>query len=301
MVKHCLSLADLGAGALEAILEEAVRLKKERLELSHRRSLKGRSVAVVLEKPSTRTRLSFEVGIQELGAQPVVVMAEHSQLGRGETLEDTARMLSRFVHAVVCRTSAHQRLETLAAHASIPVINGLSDSFHPCQVLADLQTVRENFQTPWSELNIAWIGDGNNMARSWVVAAGLLGFKLTVASPSGFALDAAWAAKTGRGHVALVEAPEAAVAGAHVVTTDVWTSMGQEAETAARLAAFSGFEVNDALMAQADKSSIFLHCLPAHRGEEVSSAVIDGPRSRVWDEAENRLHAQKALLLYLMR
>ncbi len=301
MVKHCLSLADLGAGAIEAILEEAARLKQERLEPGYRRALKGRSVAVVFEKPSTRTRLSFEVGIHELGAQPVIVMAEHSQIGRGETLEDTARMLSRFVHAVVCRTSAHQRLETLAAHAAIPVINGLSDAFHPCQVLADLLTVRESFSEPWSALKVAWIGDGNNMARSWAVAAGLLGFKLDVASPQGFALDEAWTTKVGRGHVSLVKTPEAAVTGAHVVTTDVWTSMGQEAETAARLAAFAGFEVNDALMAQADEASIFLHCLPAHRGEEVSAAVIDGSRSRVWDEAENRLHAQKALLLYLMR
>lgn len=301
MVQHCLTLADLGKPAIESILQHARQLKEERARATPHRLLAGRSVGVLLEKHSTRTRISFEVGIQELGGFAVMLDAQNTQLGRGETLDDTARMFSGYLHAVVYRTSAHARLEALAEASRIPVINGLSDDFHPCQVLADLQTLREHFAQPWSELSVAWVGDGNNMARSWVVAAGLLGFELRIATPEAYALPEADIARWGQGRVKALRDPAEAVAGAQVVTTDVWASMGQEAESARRLSDFGGFCVDAALMGKADPQAIFLHCLPAHRGEEVSAEVIDGARSAVWDEAENRLHAQKALLVYCLQ
>lgn len=299
MTRHLRTLADLSAEELVEVLDRADELKRVRGTKAHPKPLSGRSVAVLLEKASTRTRLSFEVGIFELGGQPVTLMSKDTQLGRGEPVADTARMLNRYVDAVIYRTFGHDRIDALAKHAKIPVINGLSDSFHPCQVLADLMTIRENNDGRLKDLRIAWVGDGNNMAHSWILAAGILGFELRLACPpqhhpADSVLERGEA--LGAGNITVVDDIEDAVADADVVTTDVWASMGQEDEATERRQAFAGFSVDERVMGLAKRSVIFLHCLPAHRGEEVSAAVIDGPQSRVWDEAENRLHAQKALL-----
>ena len=296
--RHFRTLLDLGADGLAAVLERAAQLKRLRGLPAHPRPLAGKTVAILLEKSSTRTRLSFEVGVHELGGMPTTLISRDTQLGRGEPIEDTARMLARYCHAVVYRTHAHANVERLAAASSIPVINGLSDTYHPCQLLADLQTVRESFGT-LDGVRVAWIGDGNNVANSWILAAGLVGLDLAIACPEGHdphpdAIRVA--SQLGRGSLRVVRSPEEAARGARVVTTDVWASMGQEDEVTERQSAFEGYVVDDALMHVAAKDAIFLHCLPAHRGEEVASSVIDGPASRVWDEAENRLHSQKALL-----
>jgi len=302
MTRHFLTVSDLSRDELIEVLDRAAELKALRGTSGHPQPLRGKSVAVVFEKASTRTRLSFEVGIHELGAQPVTLISKDTQLGRGEPIEDTARMLSRYVHGVVYRTFGHDRLETLARHASIPVVNGLSDKFHPVQLLADLMTIREQFGPALEDIRVAWIGDGNNMAHSWIVAASVARFELVLACPAGYQPDPQVLAEArDRGaRVRVVERPEAALDGAGVVTTDVWASMGQERETAERQRAFAGFIVDDASMKRASSDAIFLHCLPAHRGEEVSASVIDGEQSRVWDEAENRLHTQKALLEWLI-
>jgi ornithine carbamoyltransferase len=284
-------------------------LKRLRGTPEHPRPLQGKSVAIVLEKASTRTRVSFEVGVFELGGLPVTLLAKDTQLGRGEPLEDTARMLSGFVHAVVYRTFGHEKVQTLAEHASIPVINGLCDRYHPCQLLADLQAVQEDLGTEdLRGVPVAWIGDGNNVAHSWINAAALTGLDLRLACPEGYLPDAQVVARaeevarqTGLGgRITVVRDPVQAARGARVVTTDVWASMGQEAEHAERARVFAPYLVDASLMAHADPRAIFLHCLPAHRGEEVAAEVIDGPASRVWGEAENRLHAQKALLEHLL-
>jgi ornithine carbamoyltransferase len=232
----------------------------------------------------------------------VTLISKDTQLGRGEPIEDTARMLSRYVHGAVYRTFGHDRLETLARHASIPVVNGLSDKFHPVQLLADLMTVRECFGPTMDALRVAWIGDGNNMAHSWIAASAVAGFELALACPSGYQPDdkVLTDARRRGANICSYARPENALEGASVVTTDVWASMGHETETAERERAFSGFTVDDDAMKRAAEDAIFLHCLPAHRGEEVSASVIDGPQSRVWDEAENRLHTQKALLEWLV-
>ncbi len=303
MTRHFLTVSDLSRDELLAVLDRAAELKALRGTPEHPQPLRGKSVAVVFEKASTRTRLSFEVGIHELGALPVTLISKDTQLGRGEPIEDTARMLSRYVHGVIYRTFGHDRLEALAAHATIPVVNGLSDRFHPVQLLADLMTIRESFGPTLQGVRVAWVGDGNNMAHSWIESAAVAGFELVLACPDGYRPDEqvlAGARKRGAS-VHLVERPEEALDGAAVVTTDVWASMGQEAEATARQQAFSAFMVDDAAMKRAAANAIFLHCLPAHRGEEVSASVIDGPQSRVWDEAENRLHTQKALLEWLIR
>ncbi len=299
MTRHLRTLADLSASELISVLDRADELKRLRGTEAHPKPLSGMSVAVLLEKASTRTRLSFEVGIFELGAQPVTLISKDTQLGRGEPVEDTARMLSRYVNGVIFRTFGHHRIDALATHATIPVINGLSDSFHPCQVLADLMTLRENNGGQLKGVRVAWVGDGNNMAHSWILAAGILGLDLRLACPpqhrpADSVLERGEA--LGAGSIAVVDDIEDAVADADVVTTDVWASMGQEDEVTERREAFAGFSVDERVMGLAKPAAIFLHCLPAHRGEEVSAAVIDGPQSRVWDEAENRLHAQKALL-----
>ncbi|MCB9593163.1 MAG: ornithine carbamoyltransferase [Sandaracinaceae bacterium] len=295
MTRHFLSLLDLEAEELTALLDRADVLRAER-GTTKERPLEGKTVVVLLEKASTRTRLSFEVGIHELGGRPLTLIAKDTQIGRGEPLPDTARMLSGYAHGVVFRTSGHDRVEQLAAHASIPVINGLSERYHPCQLLADLQTVRA--ERPLAGTRVAWIGDGNNMAHSWILAAARTGMSLRLASPEHYAPapDIVGLAESLGADVEVVVDPREAVEGAHVVTTDVWASMGQEDENAERQRAFRDYQVDAALMGRADASAIFLHCLPAHRGEEVSADVIDGPASRVWIEAENRLHAQKALL-----
>jgi ornithine carbamoyltransferase len=302
MMRHFLTISDLDRDELLHILDRAAELKALRGTPEHPHPLQGKSIAVVFEKASTRTRLSFEVGIHELGAQPVILNSQDTQLGRGEPIEDTARMLSHYVHAVVYRTFGHERLEALARGATIPVVNGLSDQFHPVQLLADMMTIRQNFGPSLEGVRVAWIGDGNNMAHSWIASAAVAGFELELACPPGYQPDdQVLADAIARGaKVRLVERPEEALDGATVVTTDVWASMGQEGEAAERQRAFSGFIVDDAAMKRASSDAIFLHCLPAHRGEEVSPSVIDGRQSRVWDEAENRLHTQKALLEWLI-
>ncbi len=302
MTRHFLTVSDLSREELLALLDRAAELKALRGTPDHPKPLQGKSIAVVFEKASTRTRLSFDVGIQELGAHPVTLLSKDTQLGRGEPIEDTAHMLSRYVHGVVYRTYGHDRLEELAKHATIPVVNGLSDKYHPVQLLADVMTIQQSFGPKLDGVRVAWIGDGNNMAHSWIVSAAVAGFDLVLACPSGYQPDEQVLrdARDRGAEVRVVERPAEALEGARVVTTDVWASMGQESEAAKRRAAFSGFLVDEAAMRGAEPDAIFLHCLPAHRGEEVSASVIDGPQSRVWDEAENRLHTQKALLEWLI-
>jgi len=255
---------------------------------------------MVFAKSSTRTRVSFEVGALQLGGHALFLSSRDIQLGRGEPIRDTARVLSRMVDGIMIRTFAHADVEELAKFATVPVINGLTDLLHPCQILADMLTMVEAFGTLEGK-TVAWIGDGNNMCHSWLNAAGVLGFELRVACPVGYRPDQAiWDANASRTSLLMTDDPAEAAAGAHVVTTDVWASMGQEEEAAIRAQAFQGYLVDEALMARADRDAIFLHCLPAHRGEEVTEAVFEGPQSRVWDEAENRLHVQKALMATLM-
>lgn len=298
MMRHFLTLDDLGRDGLLALLDRSAELKRLRGKSTHPRPLAGKSVGILLEKSSTRTRLSFEVGVYELGGLPITLKTGDIQLGRGETIEDSARMFSRFLHAVVFRTFGHDRVQRLAEHSTIPVINGLSDTHHPCQILADLLTMRERLGRV-SELKVAWVGDGNNVAHSWIEAATLLGFELRLACPEGYDPQGeilAHARRRGRGEVVLLRDADEACRGADVVSTDVWVSMGQEGEAGARAQIFGAFAVDERRMALAAPHAIFLHCLPAHRGEEVTAGVIDGVQSCVWDEAENRLHTQKALL-----
>ena len=266
-----------------------------------KKPLAGKTLAMIFMKSSTRTRVSFEAGTFQLGGHALFLSPRDVQLGRGEPIADTARVLSRYVDGIMIRTFAHQDVEELAKYADIPVINGLTDLVHPCQVLADLLTVRQHLTRKLEDLVVAWIGDGNNMANSWINAAYRFGFELRIACPEGYEpadhlLERARKTTT----VTITRDPAEAARGAHVVNTDVWASMGQEDEQKQRERAFRGFPVDAALMKTADKSAIFLHCLPAHRGEEVSADVIDGPQSRVWDEAENRLHVQKAIMAALM-
>jgi ornithine carbamoyltransferase len=296
--RHFLTLTDLTPVELAALMVRAGELKAAHHRGERATPYAGKVLAMLFEKSSTRTRASFEAAWTHLGGHTMFLSPRDIQLGRGETVEDSARVLSRMVDVLVVRTFSHGRLELFAAHSAVPVINALTDRFHPCQLLADILT--------WIECHgdirgrtAAFIGDGNNVCQSWMEAARLFGFRLRVAAPTGYrpetALQAAYA-----DCVQVLDDPAAAVAGADAVITDVWASMGQEDETAARVQAFAGFQVNAALMAQAAPGAIFMHCLPAHRGEEVSADVIDGPQSVVWDEAENRLHAQKALLELLL-
>lgn len=293
-----LSLEDFTPQEIRHLLQLAVTLKGSPRPV---RPLDGKALAMIFRKSSTRTRVSFEVAIHQLGGFGVFLSDRDSQLGRGEPIPDTARVLSGYVDAIMVRTFGHAEVVELAAHSAVPVINGLSDLLHPCQLLADLLTVREEFGPELEPLRVAWVGDGNNMANSWLNAASLLGFELRLACPEGYDPDPEILARaSGRGRILLTRDPREAVEGAHVVTTDVWASMGQEDEAAGREEAFRSFQVDDMLMGGARPDGIFLHCLPAHRGEEVTASVIDGPRSRVFPEAENRLHAQKALLVELL-
>ena len=264
------------------------------------RPLDGKSLAMIFRKSSTRTRVSFESGMTQLGGHALFLSDRDSQMGRGESVYDTANVLSGYVDGIMIRTFGHDEVLELAKAASVPVINGLTDLLHPCQVMADVFTMVEEFGPELGGLRVAWIGDGNNMANSWINAALRFGFGLTLACPEGYDPAAEIMGRGGDGGVTVVREPLAAAEGAHVVTTDVWASMGQEEEQASRESAFVGFAVDQATMGAADPEAIFLHCLPAHRGEEVSADVIDGPQSRVFQEAENRLHVQKAILLDLM-
>jgi ornithine carbamoyltransferase len=294
-VRHFLAISDYTAEELMGLLQRAGRLKSG----EDRSSLTGKSLAMIFRKSSTRTRVSFEVGMTQLGGHALFLSDRDSQMGRGETVRDTARVLSGYVDGITIRTFAQSEVEELAEHASVPVVNALTDLLHPCQVMADLQTVIEEFGPDLTVRKVAWVGDGNNMANSWVNAAWRLGFELRLACPEGYDPDPEILQRAGAS-VTLTRDPAQATDGADVVTTDVWASMGQEDEQTQREKAFAGFCVDNALMKRADPSAIFLHCLPAHRGEEVSAEVIDGPQSRVFPEAENRLHAQKAILLELM-
>ena len=296
--RHFLTLCDLSAAELRALLDRAIELKAMHYAGKVHEPLKNRVLGMVFEKSSTRTRVSFETGMIQLGGGAIFLSPRDTQLGRGEPIEDTARVISRMVDAVLIRTFAQETLERFAAHSRVPVMNGLSDRFHPCQLLADLQTYVER-RGDIRGATVAWIGDGNNMCHSFMNAASLLEFELRVSSPAGFEPDTeVLAANAGR--VTLVADPAEAARGANLVATDVWASMGQEEESTRRQAAFSRHQVSAAIMANAAPDALFMHCLPAHRGEEVSSEVIDGPQSVVWDEAENRLHAQKALLEFLL-
>ncbi len=292
-----LAVTDLTRDEILRLFDLAQRMKRGQYKET---PLAGKTLAMIFAKSSTRTRVSFEVGTYQLGGQALFLSSRDIQIGRGEPIPDTARVLSRYVDGIMVRTFDHAEVEALARCATIPVINGLTDRSHPCQVLADLFTVKEVLGT-WEGKRVAWVGDGNNMANSWLEAATVLGFELRLACPEGFEPNRAiFERAKARACVMVTEVPEEAVEGAHVVNTDVWASMGQEGEAESRRNAFKGYTVDADLMKLADPGSVFLHCLPAHRGEEVTADVIEGPQSRVWDEAENRLHVQKALLATLL-
>jgi ornithine carbamoyltransferase len=298
MKRDFLAIPDLETDELYDVLDLAHRMKRGEYRET---PLAGRTVAMIFEKSSTRTRVSFEVGTYQLGGHALFLSSRDIQLGRGEPVPDMARVLSRYVDAIMIRTFAQAMLEELARYATVPIINGLTDLLHPCQVMADVMTIQENFGRDLQPRKVAWIGDGNNMANSWLNAAFRFGFELRLACPEGYRPDIAILERArSAAHIVLTADPAEAIAGADVVSTDVWTSMGQEAETKARAEAFAGYHVDAGLMARALDHAIFLHCLPAHRGEEVSDDVIEGPASRVFDEAENRLHAQKAIMVRLM-
>ncbi len=292
-----LIFSDFTKAQVDALFDLATRMKTGKYR---DRPLAGKTLGMVFAKSSTRTRVSFEVGTYQLGGHALFLSSRDIQLGRGEPIADTARVLSRYVDGIMIRTFDHAEVEELARRATIPVINGLTDLHHPCQVLADVLTIREQLGS-YAGRRVAWIGDGNNMANSWLDAAGLLGFELRLACPEGYEPDHAIYERAKRLTTTLItEEPDEAAEGADVVTTDVWASMGQEGEADERKVAFKGYVVDRELMKLAKPSAIFLHCLPAHRGEEVTEEVFEGPQSRVFDEAENRLHVQKALLATLM-
>jgi len=297
-MRHFIDLRDFSADTLQMMLDHAQAMKQaQRAGTGHEQPLAGKTVAMIFEKPSTRTRVSFEVGIVQLGGTPLVLSAQDLQLGRGESIEDTARVLSRYVDAIMIRCFDHNTVLLLAEHATVPVINALTNRSHPCQLMADLQTMIE-YHGPLIGQSVAWLGDGNNVATSWVEAASLFGFQLRMACPHGYAPPAellAWARANG-GDIILTEDVAEAVDQAQTVVTDVWVSMGQEGGNQQR--DLAAYQVNDDVMKQAAGDAIFMHCLPAKRGLEVSAAVIDGPQSAVFDEAENRLHAQKAILAW---
>ena len=300
MVRHFLDIHRLEAAELRAILDDAHARKQARKGWPQGRADadapgRDRVLAMIFEKNSTRTRYSFDAAIRQLGGQAIIANAGDMQLGRGEPIEDTARVLSRMVDAVMIRANSHEDVERFARVSTVPVINGLTDRSHPCQILADLLTIEEH-RGPVAGKTIAWVGDGNNVCHSFIHAAPKFGFRLNVACPAEYHPDLMDLAKGGD-HVMLTSDPKAAVAGADVVVTDTWVSMGDQ-DYEARLSAFDAYTVDEALMETAAEGAVFLHCLPAHRGEEVTDEVIDGPRSLVWDEAENRIHAQKAVLAW---
>jgi ornithine carbamoyltransferase len=299
--RDCLTLAEFAPEEVALILDEAVKIKALQKSRIPYRPLRGRTLAMVFQKPSNRTRVSFEVGMYQLGGHALSLSPQEIQMGKRETPSDTGRVLARYIDAIMVRTFDHEELEELAGAADVPVVNGLSDTHHPCQALADLLTVREEFGT-LEGVKISYVGDGNNVAHSLAIACALSGAELTIAHPEGHGPDpnvVEAAGKLGAAPV-LTEDPREAVSDVRVVYTDVWASMGQEAEAEGRKEEFGPFQVNEELIGLAAEDAIFLHCLPAHRGEEVTAGVIDGSRSRVFDQAENRLHAQKALLYLLM-
>jgi ornithine carbamoyltransferase len=298
MKRDFLEIPDFETEELYELLRLAARMKSGAYQ---DRPLEGKTLGMIFEKSSTRTRVSFEVGAYQLGGHALFLSSRDIQLGRGEPIKDTARVLSRYLDGIMIRAYDHGGVRELACFATAPVINGLTDLLHPCQVLADVFTIQENFGEDLRPRVVAWVGDGNNMANSWLNAAYRFGFELRLACPEGYRPDASILSRASDAtRILLTADPAEAVRGAEVVNTDVWTSMGQEDETEARKKAFAGYHIDARLMRLASNTAIFLHCLPAHRGEEVAEEVIEGPQSRVFDEAENRLHVQKALLATLM-
>lgn len=301
MKKDFLSLLDIDEYELESIVADAVRLKRLKSAGTAHEFLRGRSLGMIFEKASTRTRVSFEVGMSDLGGHALFLNPQDMQLGRGEEIRDTARVLARYVDAVMIRAYSHAAIEEFARYANVPVVNGLSDRLHPCQVLADIMTLSERFGDLHG-LKLAWVGDGNNVCNSWILSTALTGMEVAVASPSRYRpkdeiVDRARAAG---GKVTVVTDPKDAVRDADVLYTDIWVSMGDEQERAERLQALKGYTIDSRLLAQASPDALVMHCLPAHRGEEITDEVMEGPQSIVWDQAENRLHAQKALLVRLI-
>jgi ornithine carbamoyltransferase len=296
---NLISISDLSREEILKLLESAEAFRARRG--GHGQPLQGKSLAMIFEKPSTRTRVSLEVAASELGGHPLYLSAGELQLGRGETIADTARVLSRYVHAVTARVYSHSTVVQLAAHATVPVVNALSDWEHPLQILADLQTMRQRF-AKLEGLSLAWVGDGNNVCNSLILASAILGMQITVASPRGYQPKAQIIEQARRlgGQPVITEEPSAAAEGADVLVTDTWVSMGDEAEEAERLRVFGKYQVNAGLMGLASPHAIALHCLPAHRGQEITDEVMDGPKSAVFDEAENRLHTSKAVMAWLM-
>ena len=304
-MRHFLNLSDAGGDAVAAMLSDAIDRKTARAgwpkaKPDADKPLADHVLAMVFEKNSTRTRASFDIAIRQLGGVPMILDAGTSQLGRGETIADTARVLSRYADAIMIRTDDHAKIEEMAAHATVPVINGLTDLSHPCQIVADLLTIVEQGKA-LPGLELAWLGDGNNVLSSLIEAAGLFGFNIRAGCPQGYDPDASFveAARAKGARIDIVRDAREAVAGSDMVVTDTWVSMGQQ-HAHNKLAAMAPYQVDDQLMAAAKSDALFLHCLPAHRGEEVTDTVIDGPQSRVWDEAENRVHAQKSVLLWAL-
>lgn len=297
--KHLLTLNDLSSIELTSLLARAIELKGMQRRGELYQPLKNQTMAMIFEKSSTRTRISFEAGMTQLGGHSLFLSPRDTQLGRGEPVEDSARVMSRMVDIIMIRTFEHQKLETFAQHSRVPVINALTDEYHPCQLLADMQTFIEH-RGAIAGKTVAWIGDGNNMCNSYINAAALLGFQLNIACPEGFD-PLPELTQQHRDRVTIYRNPVDAVNKAHLVVTDVWASMGQEDEQNDRIKQFSGFQVSPELMDLADNDALFMHCLPAHRGEEISENMLEDPRSVVWDEAENRLHAQKALIELLLK
>ena len=302
MKKDFLALSQFTKAELDAIFALTKDLKDKQKKGVEHHLLKGKTLAMIFEKSSTRTRVSFEVGTYQLGGHPLFISTKDSQMGRGEPLKDTARVMARYCDGVMIRTFGQEIVEEFARYSSVPVINGLTDLHHPCQIMADLFTVIEH-RGSYDGLKVAWVGDGNNMANTWIEAAAIFGFDLTLACPKGYEPDGkvmAWAQARATSRIILTTDPREAVRDADVINTDVWASMGQEAEQKEREKAFAGFQLNEALLDQAKGNCMVLHCLPAHRGEEITDDVIEGPHSAVWDEAENRLHVQKAIMATLM-
>jgi ornithine carbamoyltransferase len=302
MKKDFLALNAFTKDELDNLFKLAGELKLKQNNGDKHRLLKGKTLAMIFEKSSTRTRVSFEVGMYQLGGHPLFISTRDSQMGRGEPIKDTARVMARYCDGIMIRTFGQEIVEEFARFASVPVINGLTDLYHPCQIMADLMTVIEH-KGGYEGLKFAWIGDGNNMANTWIEAAAIFGFDLTLACPKGYepnkkVLD--WALSRATSRIVLTDDPKEAVTGADVLNTDVWASMGMETEQKKREEAFAGFQLNEELLVLASPDCIVLHCLPAHRDEEITDEVIEGPNSVVWDEAENRLHIQKAIMATLM-
>jgi len=301
-MRHFLTLLDVSSEEARHILKRASKIKRKLKEGKPHRPLEGKTLGMIFDKSSTRTRVAFETGMYQLGGHALFLHSDATQLGRGEPIADSARVLSSMVDGITIRTFGHNILQKFAENSKVPVINALTDLTHPCQILADVLTYEEH-RGPIEGKTVAWIGDGNNMAHSWINGAVTFGYKLKLACPDGYRPDEKMmqAARVLGGDVSLTDDPVTAAYKADLVTTDVWASMGQEAEQAERVQAFEGFCVTDRVMAHALGDALFMHCLPAHRGEEVAASVIDGPQSVVWDEAENRLHAQKSLLEFLLK